>query len=1462
IGASTNIFTLEDIASGQIAYHHTDGEVGTQKLQDLINLNIPQNDQDIFIGGQLYSGLTLTVDIAPVNSQPPKIDGPLLIEVVESKKSILKINISDSDTSPENINCNVTELPLFGFIENLTPLDGSEIQRPNIPVEKFRVSDLNQGRVSYVQSKHNKIEPDMDSFNLRCFDGNNTSSEVKVHVSIAPINDEPPVLFIQSQIVCIEDDLIIFDLSKINPFDRDRPTDELVFFVTKQPINGELLLQNNSALNPATDFGYEVLSGDTDITLIYQHKGTETTKDQFELSVFDGVHTTEGMVNITIIPMDDEQPRLVVNTGLRIDRGQSKTITTSNLKAQDLDSEDSQLMYIVMMESISGKLQKLNTSQLYTDLVKGNNFTQTDIDKKRIRYTHLNMKSEDRDLIRLDVTDGFNRLINQIFNIIITPEDNIIPVVVNKGLRLLENSRAILTTDVLSASDINTPDENLQFIVTRLPLKGFLEHSDRSGIPLTRFTQLDLAANKISYLHTSLDEIKADNFEFEVTDGQNKVFRTFRIHIDSVDNKLPVLQKSIVYTGQGQEKIITPFELNAYDNDTKLNNVIFQIHRPPRHGVIYLDGITRTFRFTQQDITENRLSYQHDGSMGTIDSFTVAAGDGVNEGYYLKGSKRIQKRPITVQIEITAIDKNAPVIVTNKLITSLRVRRKKIFTKLSINVLEAVDSHSESNSIIFNITGHPKEGKLINVKNKGVIITQFSQDDVNNRIIEYLLNGSSSATNDIFFFDVLDGNGNALRGQNLKLKWSRVCIHQEQFTVQETDLKADLKFKRFGNLQTSAFATMVIKQEFDTDNKAFVESEKVVHWKSGKDIASTSLQLIDDVFYDNMRTVSVTLKDGVNTLIGDGCNMTVSITDPEDEPIVSMVGSEFKINESIGVLKILLQRKGDAKKLTKVYCITESDSARGTSGYAVTSYHDYISRFDEEEPSIVTFEEGEVEKICEIKIIDDTTYEIDEEFKVFLKPLFGSLINETQSDGVVTILNDPKDELEFSLEKTEYKVSEDIGFIRLNVKRTGLDRSFKSYVQIMTKEHVPVSAKSNDDYKGIFKTLEFGVGVTSIQVNLQIYDDEYRPKMEGEESFNVELRNPRNGRLSTTHSKAIVTIHDLENDVPKVGFEKDEYEFDENAGVIKIPIQREGDLSQEVSVLCYTRQSSARVVDDFDERPKSYTSMIKFKRFEKTKYCKVKLVDDNVYEKDEIFYIWLDRVYYNVRITMNNRTRIIIKDNDKPQVFFSEKKYYFYEPSKEEKESIVYVTVERDGDVTKPTSVSLETNDGSAISGRHYEPFARMLKFDAGISRLSVPIKLYHSKKVNVRLAFTLLLKRHPDDALSLIRERKAIVSIEERRVRSDVTFPLNPVVVSLTDYADVSKAKKEAVNGYPLICVTACDTHFPMYDKTNAICNQERIINNMTVYRWQIQSDDVIGGYRDISLPVFFTKTSTITLD
>ena len=83
---------------------------------------------------------------------------------------------------------------------------------------------------------------------------------------------------------------------------------------------------------------------------------------------------------------------------------------------------------------------------------------------------------------------------------------------------------------------------------------------------------------------------------------------------------------------------------------------------------------------------------------------------------------------------------------------------------------------------------------------------------------------------------------------------------------------------------------------------------------------------------------------------------------------------------------------------------------------------------------------------------------------------------------------------------------------------------------------------------------------------------------------------------------------------PTVGFEAPEYDFKESAGTVKIPLVREGDLSQEVSVICYTRQDTARVVKDFNERPKTVESQISFKRFEKIKYCEVyKICSFNIF---------------------------------------------------------------------------------------------------------------------------------------------------------------------------------------------------------------------------------------------------------
>ena len=64
--------------------------------------------------------------------------------------------------------------------------------------------------------------------------------------------------------------------------------------------------------------------------------------------------------------------------------------------------------------------------------------------------------------------------------------------------------------------------------------------------------------------------------------------------------------------------------------------------------------------------------------------------------------------------------------------------------------------------------------------------------------------------------------------------------------------------------------------------------------------------------------------------------------------------------------------------------------------------------------------------------------------------------------------------------------------------------------------------------------------------------------------------------------------------VPVMQFKEASYTVYENAGSVNATIVRSGDLSQSSSVRCYTRQASALVMMDYDERPNTDASLVKF----------------------------------------------------------------------------------------------------------------------------------------------------------------------------------------------------------------------------------------------------------------------------
>lgn len=64
--------------------------------------------------------------------------------------------------------------------------------------------------------------------------------------------------------------------------------------------------------------------------------------------------------------------------------------------------------------------------------------------------------------------------------------------------------------------------------------------------------------------------------------------------------------------------------------------------------------------------------------------------------------------------------------------------------------------------------------------------------------------------------------------------------------------------------------------------------------------------------------------------------------------------------------------------------------------------------------------------------------------------------------------------------------------------------------------------------------------------------------------------------------------------VPKVHFKQAVMTVEESEGHITAIIHRSGDIRHKSTVRCYTRQGSAQVVSDFDERPNTDVSIVTF----------------------------------------------------------------------------------------------------------------------------------------------------------------------------------------------------------------------------------------------------------------------------
>lgn len=775
-GAPTTKFTQKNIQQDLVKFIHTGGEIGPNLVRDAVTFLVSDQNYANPLSLPMYD---MNITITPVDNQRPTLHMGNPIFVQEGGKFKLSEDVltgDDLDTDANSIVIMITAQPQWGYLENITPNPGSEKSNAGNQINNFKLQDIVDGSINYVQSNHLGVEPLYDSMKIYATDGKLNSPTISLSMTVIPQNDEVPDVMLQNFTVP-EGGHMIIDRSMIDVIDLDLPRDQVTLSIVEAPEYGylKIMLQTKSGriAVPVHDFTLDELH--SGIKFKYKHDGSENFEDRFTLLVTDGKHHVKKVCRITVIPVNDERPEITRNAGLMLDFGEVSIISSVVLQSMDEDNDVKEIIFVIVALPRKGVLQHapgvgpLGDNDIWQNVEIGQNFSQYAINMNRVRYVHTHgMDESEDDKFLFVLSDGANKRQVETFEIRVKNSKKARIAIINNGLNVNEGEVVPIMTDNLSASDDSTKAEEIVFAITHSPQYGQLEYIDRPYVAINSFTQLDLAAHLVVYHHLSKSDITEDTFGFTVTNGLSEAKDgEFFITIKSMDRILPslVVNRPLEVL-QGNDKAISPMILKATDPDTAMQNVTFNIAKSPTYGNLYNRGILIMQSFSQYDIDHGYITYESDSGHAGLDHFLFTVSDGRHHGFLINDT--LQEQPVMSSIYIKPLVNDAPKLLVKEHPKSLEAFGKGRYGFiLTRKNLQAVDGDTESSHLRYVMTEKPKHGHIENIAAKMYVRRSFSQKDLDDRSLLYIMDKKSPGTNDSFSFRIEDGRGNSLDNQRL-----------------------------------------------------------------------------------------------------------------------------------------------------------------------------------------------------------------------------------------------------------------------------------------------------------------------------------------------------------------------------------------------------------------------------------------------------------------------------------------------------------------------------------------------------------------------------------------------------------------------------------------------------------------------------------------------------------------------
>ncbi|KAK7169865.1 hypothetical protein R3I94_000184 [Phoxinus phoxinus] len=899
-------FIQADITAGLISYRHTGHEIGLRPRHDIVTFVISDGESGLLPSccsdkATVFSAQTpeiqnslpvydLNITVYPVNNQPPSIAVGEVFVVNEGGSAsitVTHLRVEDQDSAPEDLKLILVAPPQFGYIENILPSPGFEKSNMGISIASFTYRDVLNGHINYVQSRHQRMEPTTDQIMLHVSDGKQQSSSVPFYIIISPTNDEIPD-FLARNITVREGDMRELDPSIISAVDLDVPRDRLMFSIVQQPQHGSIMsvpLGNDvthykrGSEIPVEHFTMDDLR--SGMTLMYMHDDSESEQDGFIVQLSDGKHQLQKHVRVKVLPVNDEEPQIIRNTGLEMEAGESRLISSAVLSAHDKDTSSSDIIYVFESIPSHGVIQmKVGTD--WVSVSAGMNCSQQVLDMNLLRYLHTSHPGAPAaDFFVFHLLDGKNRSPAQHFHITVKELKKGDIALFLKPVRSSRGERVVLTTDVLLAVDGTDKAEELLYVITVPPAHGHVEYVKHTGVKIQSFSQMDVAANLVCYVHDNRATSPKETLQFVVSNGISTRNGTLEILVEMTDKVLPTLVHNTgLRVPQGSTITLTPDALLLSDPDSPHTALSYKVVHPPQYGQLLLKGQTLVAgsSFSQQNIQDLAVSYRHSGGASQIDRFRFTASDSTERGFLLDGN--VQTEPVFFTLQIEALDSSAPqiaVLETLWKVELLKDGRYGIF--ISSRELKAQDKNSADGDLIYHILRPPYFGYLENYTNGEFVRHRFSQRDLNRRNILYIINSALDALTDSLEFAVSDALGISGPSHKLEFSWASVELTRSEYIICESKGSVSLTIQRKGNVQDSSYVTVQVKELTASAGKDFIPASSLIQFDPGMVSRVWRVEIVQDSLEEGDEKFEVTLVSPVAAVLKDKSKATILIKD-------------------------------------------------------------------------------------------------------------------------------------------------------------------------------------------------------------------------------------------------------------------------------------------------------------------------------------------------------------------------------------------------------------------------------------------------------------------------------------------------------------------------------------------------------------------------------------------------------